>query len=79
MHFGIALEDLLQALSRDGVRGAEHPDQPQAPTSWCGAPLRRFVLLVPSTLSNVAVLLSRALPWLFVGAEREAFLARDPV
>src|SRR5215203_642161 len=49
-HVGLALEDLLQALSRDRVRRADHPDQPQglgrarclwhrlqAPSWWRGA------------------------------------------
>src|SRR5215218_429241 len=93
-HVGLALQDLLQAFSRDRVRGAEHPDQPQgllgrarclwyrlqAP-SW-GLSARRSVdlrSLCPQLSPTFLCSYHVLSPWLRVGAEREGSLALRPV
>src|SRR5215203_3180237 len=91
-HVGLALQDLLQALSRDRVRGGEHPDQPQelgrarclwhrlqAPSSGRGA-RRRVDLRSLCPQLSPTFLCSHHVPSpsLRVGAEREGFWPSDP-
>src|SRR5215207_8618214 len=91
-HVGLALQDLLQALSRDRVRGGEHPDQPQglgrarslwhclqAPSSGRGA-RRRVDLrsLCPQPSPTFLCCYHVPSPALRVGAEREGSLAPAP-